>query len=209
MGKTPVIYVYGISDSGKTRLVERLLLELIQKGHRVGTVKLSKSEALDLDPEGKDTHRHLNAGSMVTAATSRSNSAIFMPKAQGLDRLIEMMTVTGKLDLVIAEGLGDDTPDTAPKIAVGEVKGIATGTVIELPGPDAEIGSLLHIIDRILVKREGTVSVELKVGGTEVHLKPFVQDYLEGTVRGAVGALKETGGTGDEIELRLPKRGIE
>ncbi|MCK5252581.1 MAG: molybdopterin-guanine dinucleotide biosynthesis protein MobB [Thermoplasmata archaeon] len=209
MGKTPVIYVYGISDSGKTRLVERLLLELIQKGHRVGTVKLSQSEALDLDPEGKDTDRHLKAGSMVTAATSMSNSAIFMPRPQDIERLIEMMTVTGELDLVIAEGLGVDTPDNAPKIAVGEVKGIATGTVLELPGPDAEIRSLLHIIDRIMAKREATVSVQLKVGGNDVHLKPFVQDYLEGTVRGAVGALKEPGRTGDEIELRLPKRGIE
>jgi len=209
MGKTPVIYVYGISDSGKTRLVERMLLELIQKGHRVGTVKLSKSEALQLDPEGKDTDRHLKAGSMVTAATSRSNSAVFMPKTLGLDRLIEMMSVSGELDLVIAEGLGDDTPDNAPKVAVGEVKGIATGTVLELPGPDAEIGSLLHIIDRIMVKKEETVSVDLKIGGNAVHLKPFVQDYLEGTVRGAVGALKESGGTGDEIELHLPKRGID
>ncbi|MCK4300407.1 MAG: molybdopterin-guanine dinucleotide biosynthesis protein MobB, partial [Planctomycetes bacterium] len=204
MGKTPVIYVYGISDSGKTRLVERLLLELIQKGHRVGTVKLSKSDALALDPEGKDTDRHLKAGSMVTAATSRSNSAVFMPKPQGLDRLVEMMTVTGQLDLVIVEGLGVDPPDNTPKIAVGEVKGIATGTVMELPGPDAEIGSLLHIIDRIMVKREETVSVELKIGGRDVHLKPFVQNYLEGTLRGAVGSLKDPGDTGDEIELRLP-----
>jgi molybdopterin-guanine dinucleotide biosynthesis protein B len=209
MGKTPVIYVYGISDSGKTRLVERMLLELIQKGHRVGTVKLSKSETLQLDPEGKDTDRHIKAGSMVTAATSMSNSAVFIPKRQSLDRLIEMMTVGGELDLVIVEGLGDDTPDNAPKIAVGEVKGIATGTVVELSGPDAEIGSLLHIIDRIMVRREEAVSVELKIGGNEVRLKPFVQDYIEGTVRGAVGALKESGSTGDQIELLLPKRRIE
>ncbi len=206
MSKTPVIYVYGISDSGKTRLVERLLLLLIQKGHRVGSVKMSRAEALDLDPEGKDTDRHIKAGSMVTAATSRTNSAIFMPKPQTLDRLIEMMVITGELDMVIVEGLGDDTPDTAPKIAVGEVKGVATGTVIELPGPDAEIESLVHIMSRMMTKKEEARSVELRVGGADITLKPFVKDYLEGTVRGAVGALRETGGPDDEIDLHIPKR---
>ena len=70
MSKTPVIHVYGISDSGKTQLVERMLLTLIQKGHRVGSVKLSRTESLDLDPAGKDTDRHIKAGSMVTAASS-------------------------------------------------------------------------------------------------------------------------------------------
>ena len=75
MTKTPIVYVYGISDSGKTRLVERLVLMLIQKGHRVGTAKLSKAEALDLDTEGKDTQRHVKAGSMVTAASSLSTPA--------------------------------------------------------------------------------------------------------------------------------------
>jgi hypothetical protein len=44
------------------------------------------------------------------------------------------------------------------------------------------------------------------VGGNDVTIKPFVQDYLEGTLRGAIGALKETGSPGDEIELRIPKR---
>ena len=207
MGTTPIIYVYGISDSGKTRLVERLVLELIQKGHRVGTLKLSRAEALDIDPEGKDTQRHMRAGSMATGGTSQSNAALFFPKPQSPEKLIEMMLVTGELDLVIIEGLGDDVPDVAPKIAVGDVKGRAPGTVIELPDPEGELGAVLHIMDRVMSKKVvAEATVKLRVGGNDVTIKPFVQDYLEGTLRGAIGALKEAGKPGDEIELRIPKR---
>ncbi len=207
MAKTPVIHVYGLSDSGKTQLVERLLLLLVQKGHRVGTVKLSRAERLDLDLEGKDTQRHVRAGSMATAATSASNAAIFLPRPQKLGKLVDMMVVAGELDLVIVEGLGEDTPDSAPKVSVGEVKGVVPGTVVQLPGPDAEIGALMHVIDRVMAKKAASeAAVELRVAGDLVPIKPFVQEYLEGTVRGAVGALRHEGRPGDSIELRIPRR---
>jgi len=195
MKRTPVIYVYGISDTGKTRLVERLLLMLIQKGRRVGTVKVSRTEQLNFDIEGKDTERHIKAGSMVTAATSQSNAALFIPKAQDVHHLIEMMSVTGDLDLVIVESLGDNVPDNAPKIAVGDVKGRVPGTIMELPDVEGELGGLYH-------------QVELRVGGEEISLKPFVRQYLEGTIRGAVGSLKEPGEPGDSIELSIPERKV-
>lgn len=210
MRKTPVIYIYGISDTGKTRLVERLLLMLIQKGKRVGTVKLSKSERLDFDIEGKDTERHIKAGSMVTGATSISNSVVFIPKPQGLSNIISMMTITGDLDLVLVEGLGDDVPDTAPKVAVGEVKGRAPGTIMELPGPDGELEGLYHLVDRVMSKAdvaEEEDTVALKVAGKDVQIKGFVRDCLEGTVRGAVGALRVEGDAGsDPITLTIPRK---
>ncbi|NIP34652.1 MAG: hypothetical protein GWN18_06890, partial [Thermoplasmata archaeon] len=183
---------------------------LIQKGKRVGTVKLSKSEQLDFDIEGKDTQRHIKAGSMVTAASSLSNSVLFIPKPQDLHNLIEMMTVTGDLDMVIVEGLADDVPDTAPKVAVGEVKGRVPGTIMELPGPDGELEGLYHLIDRIMDKSEVVGEedrVLLRVAGQDVTIKAFVRDYLEGTVRGAVGALKVEGdATSDAIEVNIPRK---
>lgn len=213
MKKTPVVYIYGISDTGKTRLVERLLLMLIKKGRRVGTVKMSKSERLDFDIEGKDTYRHIKAGSMITAASSRTNAAMFIPQPQDVHHLIEMMSITGDLDLVIVEGMGDDVPDTAPKVAVGEVKGRVPGTIMELPGADGELEGLYHLIDRIMEKSEVVGEADhvvLRVGGDDVQIKAFVRDYLEGTVRGAVGALKEAGDPQrDAIEISIPQSRVE
>ena len=208
MKRTPVIYIYGVSDTGKTRLVERLLLMLIQKGRRVGTVKMSRSEQLNYDLEGKDTQRHIKAGSMITAASSMSNAAVFIPKPQDVHHLIEMMSITGDLDLVIVEGMGDDVPETAPKVAVGEVKGRVPGTIMELPDADGELEGLYHLIDRIMATSEKTGEVDqvvLRVGGDDVQIKGFVRDYLEGTIRGAVGALKEAGDSQrDAIEITIP-----
>lgn len=213
MGRTPVIYIYGMSDTGKTRLVERLLLMLIQKGKRVGTIKMSKAEKLDFDLEGKDTERHVRAGSLVTAASSRSNSVVFLPRAQDVHGLIRMMTITGDLDLVIVEGLGDDVPDTAPKVAVGEVKGRVPGTIMELHGPDGELEGLFHLIDRVMAKAETSGEadrVALTVGGEEVPIKGFVRDYLEGTIRGAVGALRTSGDAAtDPIQVTIPEKSPE
>jgi len=209
MKRTPIIYVYGVSDTGKTRLVERLLLMLIQKGRRVGTVKMSRSEQLHFDMEGKDTHRHIKAGSMVTAASSLSNAAVFIPKRQDVHHLIEMMSITGDLDLVIVEGMGDDVPPTAPKVAVGEVKGRVPGTIMELPDSEGELEGLYHLIDRIMATSEISGEkdqVVLRVGGDDVKIKGFVRDYLEGTIRGAVGALKEAGDSeNDAIEISIPE----
>ena len=210
MKRTPVIYIYGISDPGKARLVERLLLMLIQKGKRVGTVKMSKSERLDFDVEGKDTQRHIKAGSMVTGASSLSNAVVFIPRPQDLQHLIEMMSVTGDLDLVLVEGLPEGVPETAPKVAVGEVKGRALGTIMELPNADGELEGLYHLVDRVMAKSEMAEEeghVTLTVGGGEVPIKGFVRDYLEGTVRGAIGALRMEGDAASEaIELSIPKK---
>lgn len=206
MGRVPVIYIYGESGSGKTRLVERMVSELLTKGVRVATVKLSRAEALDVDREGKDTQRHMSAGAVAVGATSRSNAAVLLPTSVGAAELIELVHTLGRADLVVVEGLGDDVPDSAPKILVGEAKGQAPGTVLELPDGDVELASLYHLVDRVREKKAGSDAVELVVGGREVPLKPFVQDYLEGTVRGAVGSLKGPGRPGDEITLRIPRR---
>jgi molybdopterin-guanine dinucleotide biosynthesis protein MobB len=209
MKRTPVIYVYGVSDTGKTRLVERLLLMLIQKGRRVGTVKMSRSQQLDFDMEGKDTQRHIKAGSMITAASSLSNAVVFIPKRQDVHHLIEMMSITGDLDLVIVEGMGDDVPETSPKVAVGEVKGRVPGTIMELPDAEGSLEGLYHLVDRIMAKFEPSGEADqvvLRVGGDDVQIKGFVRDYLEGTIRGAVGALKEAGDPlHDAIEVSIPE----
>jgi molybdopterin-guanine dinucleotide biosynthesis protein MobB len=206
MGTTPTIHLYGTSDSGKTRLVERLLRELGGRGLLVATVKRSAREALNVDVEGKDTHRHVEAGSVATAASSRSDAVVFVPRPLGLDALVGTALATGPVDLVLVEGLGDDTPDGAPKIRVGEGRDRAIGTVIDLPDGDGDLTEVLGIIDRVMEKATAGDTVELVVEGRRVPVKPFVADYLEGTMRGAVGALKGTGDPGDEVVLRLPRR---
>lgn len=206
MGLVPIVYIYGTTDSGKTRLVERLLEGLGRAGLSVGTVKRSAADALDLDTEGKDTQRHVAAGATATAASSLSDAALFVPSALPIERLIAAVLAAADVDLVLVEGLGGDAPEFAPKIAVGTVKEAAPTTMLHLPDGEAPLEAAVEIIDKIVKRAADHDRVLLRVEGREVHIKPFVEDFLEGTVRGAIGALEDTGEPGDEVELRLPRR---
>jgi molybdopterin-guanine dinucleotide biosynthesis protein B len=208
MARAPVVYFYGPSGSGKTRLVERLVSELSLRGWRVATVKRTSHEALDVDTEGKDTWRHAKAGASAVAATSRTNSFVMVPRGLPSSALVEAIEATGGVDIILVEGLGDDAPPAAPKVAVGEVKERASGTVLAVAGKEADIDAVVDVLERLRATHAGRPeAVELLVGGRSVLMKPFVQEFLEGTLRGAVSALDGAGTPQDEVVLRLPPRG--
>jgi len=208
MARAPVVYFYGPSGSGKTRLVERLVSELSLRGWRVATVKRTSHEALDVDTEGKDTWRHAKAGASAVAATSRTNSFVMVPRGLPSSALVEAIEATGGVDIILVEGLGDDAPPAAAKVAVGEVKERASGTVLAVAGKEADIDAVVDMLERVRAAHAGRPeAVELLVGGRSVLMKPFVQEFLEGTLRGAVSALEGAGTPQDEVVLRLPPRG--
>ena len=210
MARAPVVYFYGPSGSGKTRLVERLVSELSLRGWRVATVKRTSHEALDVDTEGKDTWRHAKAGASAVAATSRTNSFVMVPRGLPSSALVEAIEATGGVDIILVEGLGDDAPPAAAKVAVGEVKERASGTVLAVAGKEADIDAVVDVLERLRATHAGRPeAVELLVGGRSVLMKPFVQEFLEGTLRGAVSALEGAGTPQDEVVLRLPPRGTE
>jgi molybdopterin-guanine dinucleotide biosynthesis protein B len=208
MARAPVVYFYGPSGSGKTRLVERLVSELSLRGWRVATVKRTSHEALDVDTEGKDTWRHAKAGASAVAATSRTNSFVMVPRGLPSSALVEAIEATGGVDIILVEGLGDDAPPAAAKVAVGEVKERASGTVLAVAGKEADIDAVVDVLERLRATHAGRPeAVELLVDGRSVLMKPFVQEFLEGTLRGAVSALEGAGTPQDEVVLRLPPRG--
>jgi len=67
-----IIGIYGESNSGKTTLVEKLILALIEKGYKVGSVKNIHIEDFSIDTQGKDTWKHSRAGARVVVARSKN-----------------------------------------------------------------------------------------------------------------------------------------
>lgn len=65
----PIVSVVARSGTGKTTLVERMVAELVARGHRVATVKHHR-HAVDIDVPGKDSWRHARAGAHVTMIDS-------------------------------------------------------------------------------------------------------------------------------------------
>jgi molybdopterin-guanine dinucleotide biosynthesis protein B len=108
-----VIAIVGKSKSGKTTLIERLIKVLSSRGLRIATVKHTFHK-LNIDIPGKDTWRHIKAGSKATALSTPDALMIIKPTAvkDNLDHLIKMFN---DYDLLLVEGFKESK---LPKIIV-------------------------------------------------------------------------------------------
>src|SRR5512135_2833133 len=107
-----IVSVVGFSESGKTRLIVRLIGELGRRGLRVAAVKRC-SHGFALDTEGKDTADFSRAGARGVAMVAPEGWAAF-GEAPGLDAARLARRVFPEADVVLIEG-GKDVPGM-PKI---------------------------------------------------------------------------------------------
>ena len=106
-----IIGVCGFKNSGKTTLVEKLVLHLTEQGYKISTVKHAHHD-FDIDHEGRDSFRHRKAGATEVAVISQQRWAI-MHELRG-DVPPSLDAVLAKLapcDLVIVEGYKRDNHD--------------------------------------------------------------------------------------------------
>lgn len=96
--------VTGWKNSGKTGLMERLVTEFTARGLTVSTVKHAH-HAFDVDHEGKDSHRHRQAGATEVLLSSRKRWAL-MHEHRGTPEatLDELLARLSPVDLVLVEG---------------------------------------------------------------------------------------------------------
>jgi molybdopterin-guanine dinucleotide biosynthesis protein MobB len=106
--------VYGVvgwKNAGKTKLVERLVAEIVGRGFSVSTVKHTHHK-VDVDQKGKDSFRHRQAGARQVILSSSARWAI-MTELRGTPEapLKELLGHLAPVDLVIVEGYKrDDHP---------------------------------------------------------------------------------------------------
>ncbi|MCJ7514785.1 MAG: molybdopterin-guanine dinucleotide biosynthesis protein B [Dehalococcoidia bacterium] len=110
----PIISIVGESKSGKTTLIEKLISELKSRGYNVATIKHS-IHSLSFDKEGKDSWRHIQAGSSATAIASPDQVVLIKPVTEEAD-LDEIARLLGDdYDIVLTEGFKQSQ---VPKIEV-------------------------------------------------------------------------------------------
>jgi len=110
----PVVSIVGISGSGKTTFLEKLISELKSRGYRIATIKHTHHNQ-EFAPPGKDTTRHIQAGSEATVLNAPNGITLTKPakKEMPFDEIVRLMG--DDCDIMLTEGfsLGD-----APKIEV-------------------------------------------------------------------------------------------
>lgn len=95
--------VVGRSGSGKTRLIEGVVSELVSRGYRVSVVKHSVHGS-SFDEPGKDTWRFLRAGAQSVALFSDHEVVTIraLKEEPSLDAVLELLNRSS--DMVIVEG---------------------------------------------------------------------------------------------------------
>ena len=105
------IGVAGFKNSGKTTLVEKLVVALTQRGYRISTVKHAH-HSFDIDHEGRDSFRHRSAGATEVAVVSKSRWAIIHElREEAEPPLADILAKLAPCDLVIVEGYKRDSHD--------------------------------------------------------------------------------------------------
>jgi len=168
--------VVGPSDTGKTSLVERLMPLLAERG-KVGTVK-SIHHDVQVDEEGKDTHRHREAGAErvvgVTPETRFEFSDVddkYEEITAALDRLAD-----AGYDYAVVEGFADSS---LPKLATGETD---AQNVVLHDADEADDETLLDTVEG-LEDRETLGSLVRRVKETDESPKAGAVSTFTGRVR--------------------------
>lgn len=110
----PIVSIVGKSESGKTTLMEKLLGEFKSRGYRVATVKHT-AEKLSFDEPGKDSWRHIQAGSKAVLISSPDKMVLIKPTSAkiSLDQIAHL--IGEDYDIILIEGFSQGN---APKIEV-------------------------------------------------------------------------------------------
>jgi molybdopterin-guanine dinucleotide biosynthesis protein B len=198
-----LVSVVGNSNSGKTTLIEKLVRELKSRGYRIATVKHTPQEAA-LDVPGKDSWRHLQAGSDATAIGSRDGIMLIKPVTSATI-FNEIVQLFGEdFDIIIVEGFKQsDTPkievhrrETGPLISdLKNLVAIATDEPLETETKQFSIedtGGLADFIETSFIKSQGD-HLSLYINGEPVSLSVFPKDIISNLLLATANSLKGVG----------------
>ena len=190
----PIVSIVGQSQSGKTTLVERLVVEFKGRGYRVATVKHACKD-FDIDKQGKDTWRYTEAGSDAVAISAPQRLALIKLQDDN-DSIDEILRLLGEdFDIIFIEGFHQAH---VPKIEVYRK---------ELnKGLRCDPGELKAIVsdDKLDVRGDDTL---LFVNGSPVILNQFARQIFANTLLGMVSSLKGVTEV-RSLEVAVRKKGI-
>lgn len=99
----PLVCIVGKSGTGKTTLIEKLVIELKKRGCKVGCMK-HDVHGFEMDKKGKDTYRMTKAGADQVLISNASKLAFLknLERALTLNEINE--TFFSDVDIILVEG---------------------------------------------------------------------------------------------------------
>ena len=196
----PIVSVIGNSESGKTTLIIKLVQELKSRGYRVATIKHVPQE-VDFDEAGKDSWRHIQAGSEATAISSPDKIVLIKPVTKEAD-LDEVAHLLGEdYDIILTEGFKNGNApkievhrkDTGPLLKnIRKLVGIVTDEPLETKARQFsfdDINSLVDLLEAGFIKPQAE-RVSLYVNNEPVALTAFPKQIITNVLLAMASCLK-------------------
>jgi molybdopterin-guanine dinucleotide biosynthesis protein B len=200
-----IISIVGYSNSGKTRLLEKMIPILKAKGYSVGVIKKTREEFL-LDQPGKDTHKFGQAGADGVVLSGSGHIAFFGKMDESEISVLDQIEQSffSERDIVLTEGF---KKENKPKIVVltkgkeeklfQEISGSVVATVGQKPAradlphfkPEDPEGLVRMLEDRFLTDRK-KAPIRVILDGKNIPMNHFVQDIITNGIMGMLSPLK-------------------
>ncbi len=200
-----IISIVGFSNSGKTRLIEKIIPILNSKGYTVGVIKHA-GHGFSADQPEKDSCKFQQAGAEGAVLVGLGQIGYFGKGDDSdpllLDRLEQ--TFFFDQDVVLTEGF---KKSDKPKIVVltkgqeeqllKEIEGNIVATIGEKPvrsdwahfSPDDSEGLVQVLEDRFLKDRKKP-PIRVILDGKNIPMNHFVQEIIRSGIRGLLSPLK-------------------
>lgn len=213
----PLISIVGKSRSGKTTLMEKLISELRIRGYRVATVKHS-SRRITFDKPGKDSWRHIRAGSEATAVSSLNQLVLIKPLTKDATLDIIARLLGEEYDIILAEGFKQsNTPKIevhrreigTPLSMIKKLIAIATDEPLETKTKQFSLKDIKGIADLLengFIKPQKE-RISIYVNNNPISLGAFPKNIIANTIVAMVSSLKGVGNIGNlEVSLRKEQK---
>ena len=200
---SPIVSIIGKTKSGKTSLIEKLVQELKSRGYRVATIK-HIPQGVNFDEPGKDSWRHIQAGSEATAVSSPDKIVLIKPvtKDSTLDETAHLLGED--YDIILTEGFKQGN---APKIEVHrkdagsllkDIKkliAIVTDEPLETKARQFsfdDVNRLVDLLEKGFIKPQAE-RISLYVNNTSITLTAFPKQIITNVLLAMVSCLKGVG----------------
>jgi len=200
----PILSFIGTSGSGKTTILEKIVAELKRRGVRVAVIKHTHHTGIELDKQGKDSQRYMQAGAEIAVVSGTQEIAIMKKTDQDLSPQEIARFIDPDIDLVLTEGFKNaDTlkievhrKTFEPKLLAKPKQLLAVITDerlgVRVPQFDIMKDNTIEITDLIgkWLAEQPKKEIQLIINKELVELNPFVKDFISNTVEGMVSTLK-------------------
>jgi molybdopterin-guanine dinucleotide biosynthesis protein MobB len=184
----PVVSIVGRSRSGKTTLIEKLIVELKARGYHIATAKHTHRDMTTPESD-KDSDRHLKAGSEAAMIIDPHGLMMIKPLQNDINITQVAQLIGEDYDLILTEGFKeDDAPkievhrkENAPPLeGVKKIFAIATNEPLDTKTRQFSLEDVKGIADLI---EDGFIKPQLErytllVNNTPIALNAFTKEFI-------------------------------